>query len=95
MLEHTIQANENFADPDTFLNRTRESIALLKRAGYIKEDDEEPFRMLGMTPGSPRHQQLVEFTRMKERSEVVQAAAVTKFFTAEKPTQELLWELLE
>lgn len=94
-LEHTVRANENFEDPDLFLNRTRESIALLKRAGYIIEDEEAPFRMLSMTPGNNRHQKLVEFTKMNERSEAVQAAAVIKFFTAENPTQELLWELLE
>ncbi len=95
LLEHTIRANEQFEDPDMFLNRTRESIALLKRAGYIIEDEDAAFRMLAMTPGSARHQQLVEFTQMSERTEAVQAAAVTKFFTAKTPTQELLWELLE
>jgi ATP-dependent DNA helicase RecQ len=95
MLEHTVRANESFEGPDAFLNRTRESIALLKRAGYIIEDEDAPFRMLSMTPGNDRHQRIVKFTKMNERNEAVQAAAVVKFFTAENPTQELLWELLE
>jgi len=31
---------------------------------------------------------------MSEKSEVAQAKAVVKFFTASEPNQELLWQLL-
>lgn len=94
MLEQAVLASESFNDPDNFINRTRESLALLKRAGYIDEDGHEAFKLLALVPGSQRHQKLIGYTQMSERSEVAQTAAVAAFFTAEKLTQELLWKLL-
>lgn len=94
MVENTISLSADFKGPDKFLNRTRESLALLKRAGYIEEDGEHEFRLWALTPGSKRHQKLIEYTQMSERSEVAQAEAVAAFFTSEKPNQELLWKLL-
>jgi len=94
MLEHTVGNSDSLKNPDQFINRTRESLALLKRAGYIREDGHEAFKMLQMTPGNKRHGKLIDFTQMSERSEVVQSQAVGAFFAAEKPTQELLWQLL-
>jgi len=94
MLEHTVGNSESLKDPERFINRTRESLALLKRAGYIREDGHEAFQMLRMNPGDKRHGKLIDFTQMSERSEVAQSAVVGAFFTAENPTQELLWELL-
>ncbi len=94
MVEHTVRGNEDFKEPDRFINRTRESLALLKQVGYVVEDGDEPFRMLEMTPGNKRHGKLIELTQMSERSEVAQAKAIAEFFTAEKPDQQLLWKLL-
>lgn len=95
MMEHLVRTNEDFGEPDRYINRTRESLALLKQAGYILEDDEEPFRMLQMNPGNKRHGKLVELTKMSERSEIDQSQAISTFFTAKKPDQQLLWKLLE
>ncbi len=94
MLEHTVRGAEDFENPDRFIQRTRESIAILKHAGYINEDGDEPFQMYEMNPGTKRHGKLIEFTQMTERSEVAQAKAVADFFTAPNPNQELLWQLL-
>lgn len=95
MMEHLVRTNEDFNEPDRYINRTRESLALLKQAGYILEDGDEPFKMLEMIPGNKRHSKLVELTKMSERSEVDQALAIASFFNAKKPHQQLLWKLLE
>lgn len=95
MLEHTIASSASFKDPDVFISRTRESLALLKRAGYIDEDGQGAFKLQALIPGNQRHQKLVEYTQMSERGEVAQAAAVAEFFTADKPDQALLWKLLD
>lgn len=95
MLEHLVRSNDDFSEPDRFINRTRESLAILKQAGYIIEDGDEPFKMLRLTPGNKRHGKLIELTQMTERSEVAQAAAIAAFFTAKSPDQHLLWKLLE
>lgn len=94
MLEYTLRANEDFKNPARFIDRTQESIAFLKRAGYVYEDGNEPFKMLSMTPGNERHGRLIELTQMHERSDVAQAQAVVRFFTADVPDQKLLWQLL-
>ena len=94
MLEHTVGNTDDFKNPERFINRTRESLALLKQAGYIIEDGDVPFKMLQMTPGNKRHGKLIELTQMNERSETDQMKAVAKFFTSDKPDQELLWQLL-
>jgi ATP-dependent DNA helicase RecQ len=94
MIEHTVAAKLDFDNPEQFITRTRESLALLKQAGYVIEDGDEPFRMLEMTPGSSRHATLIKLTEMNERSEVEQLRMVAEFFAAEKPDQELLWKLL-
>ena len=95
MIEHIVRSNEDFSEPDRYINRTRESLALLKQAGYVLEDGDEPFKMLQLTPGNKRHGKLTELTKMTERSEMAQAAAIATFFTAKKPDQHLLWKLLE
>jgi len=94
MFEHTVRNSDTLKDPDRFINQTRESLALLKRAGYIREDGHEAFQMLKLNPGDKRHGKLIGFTQMSERSEVAQSQAVGAFFTSEKPIQELLWQLL-
>ncbi len=94
MTEKIVGSNENFDKPERFLNRTRESLALLKQAGYVIEDGDEPFRLLKMTPGDKRHGRLIELTEMSERSEAAQTKAVADFFSSETPNQELLWQLL-
>lgn len=95
MMEHLVRANEDFGEPDRYITRTRESLALLKQAGYILEDGDEPFQMLQMTPGNKRHGKLIDLTKMTERSEIDQSQAIAAFFTAKKPDQHLLWKLLE
>jgi len=92
--EQLVRANEDFGEPDRYIKRTRESLTLLKRAGYILEDGDNPFKMLQMSPGNKRHGKLVNLTKMSERSEVDQAQAIATFFTSEKPDQHLLWKLL-
>jgi len=94
MLENTLKDKDDFKNPDQFLNRTREAIAILKQAGYIVEDDDEPFKLLTLNPGNKRHVKLQELTQMNERAEVDQIRAVEQFFTAENPDQQLLWKLL-
>ena len=67
MFEHTVRNSDTLKDPDRFINQTRESLALLKRAGYIREDGHEAFQMLKLNPGDKRHGKLIGFTQMSER----------------------------
>ncbi|NBD73496.1 DEAD/DEAH box helicase [Patescibacteria group bacterium] len=78
---------------ELYLQRLVTSQSLLYRIGAIV-DGEGGFEMYPLTPGSKRHLQLLEETRMTGRKEHRETKRVLRFLEAPNPTQELLWKTL-
>lgn len=95
-MEQIAERNEDLKYKAVYLDRMRASVSLLKQVGLIVEDVVgQEIQFLKLSPGSTKHQKLIELTGMSLRSEEAQLRLVEDFFSSEPHTQERVWELME
>lgn len=69
------------------------AVAILQRIGAVYDSDHGT-KVRDLSPGSDRHLKLIGATKMSERMIEREMDRLHKFFGAESPSQELLWEII-
>lgn len=88
-----IMADKNSSAPDIYKQRAQRSLGILKTTGYICEES-GPLTLKRLDRGSNRYTKLLELTEMALRRQVRETERLKQFFSAEQPSQELLWQII-
>lgn len=88
-----VDKNENIHQKDQYMNRMTQALSILRQVGVITEP-ESGFQMQRLESGSGLHERLLVATGMADRRVLRESERLRKFFRADNPTQELLWEIV-
>lgn len=89
-----IQQQENVIAPQRHIALRRRAISILAETKYATIMDGYVTALAGMQFGSDGHKMLIELTQMQERRAERTAKRIKSFFTADKPDQHLLFDLI-
>lgn len=92
--ETWIQQQENIVSPRRIIELRRRAMDILAETRYITLTDDYITGVAGMKFGTDGHMKLIELTQMQERRAERAMQRIKSFFTAEKPDQHLLFELI-
>ncbi len=92
--EHLITTSDQIRYKSNAITRLKTAVALLEQC-HLVEDGEQGIVLHPLLAGTPKHLNLLERTKMRQRMMVRERQRVQTFFGAKEPTQQMLWDILK
>jgi ATP-dependent DNA helicase RecQ len=89
-----LKSQDDIYNPAQHMNIRRESVKILVQLGYVARTDDYVTAVKKMQFGTETHGQLIELTQMRNRKMAREMDRLKKFFNAEVPDQNLLFDLI-